>query len=103
MDKYCVDYNTRYYSETTLVPVHKSCNGFLATNEGTTTVKVNGKILQPPPAPGLSGEATGLFCNIGEIYVGNNNAINVEFPIPGVGAVLLLSIAQKFYVNMPDQ
>jgi hypothetical protein len=102
MDKYCVDYKTRYYSETENVPVRKNCNGFLAVNEGTTTVKVNGKILQPPPAPGLSGEGFGIFCNVGEIYVGNNGAIDIEFPILPVGGIFLVSISQKFYTNMVD-
>ena len=83
-----------FYSSQKLV-IPKLVNGYLAVNKGTTTVIVNGFPLLPPPAVGLSGESTGLFGNIGEIYVGNNQQMDITFAA-GVGGWVV--IVFKFYV-----
>lgn len=75
------------------VPVLKDCNGWVAINKGTTLVKVNGVDLNPPPAPGLSGESLGVSGNLGEVY--SRPDIKVSFPTAGPGNVLL--IVQKLY------
>ena len=87
-----------YASQRLLVP--DSCNGYLAVNAGDAVFTVNNFPLQPNPnlaVNKLKGESTGLLCNKGEIFKGNNGAIDIYLD-KTVGAHPHLIIVWKYYI-----
>lgn len=89
-----IGYNTTgaqpYDLPTILKPV-ENCNGFVATNVGTTTVTINGHILYPGTPGTNNGDAFTFGGNAGEVFRGN---ISIFF---GAGVTPLVTIDQKFY------
>lgn len=74
------------------------CNGWIAINTGDDTVTVEGIILLPAAAPGLSGQSVSVGGNLCEEYAGR---INIAFA--GVGVAPSLQLVQKYYVDIyPD-
>ena len=79
------------------VPIPKGCNGYVAVNTGDTVFYVDNFPLLPAPALGLSGQSIGVAGNKDEIFVGNNNSLNVRVASP-VGVNPVLYIVFKYYL-----
>lgn len=95
--KYNVQYQDIYGSQTVDVP--PGCNGYFAVNRGDTLVKVNQFTLLPRLADNVSGESVGVAGNADEIFVGNNNAIQVVVTPAGAGQIAHLVIGWKYYID----
>jgi len=92
-------YNTQtnVYNTSQTAPRAKLLNGYVATNIGDTTVRVNGKILFPSTTPAtVQGDAFSVGGNEGEIYVGD--ALDISFAVPS-GPAPAVEIVQKFYID----
>ncbi len=72
--------------------LHNFCNEWSVKNNGTVRVRVNGTPLEPPPAPGLSGESVGMRGNYGEVY--NRTTLTVSFDAVAGASVV---VVQKIY------
>ena len=91
------DFNVITYTKSQNVSVVKFCNGLIAINTGDTPVRVAGKLLQPRPAVGASGESYGPIGNLGEVWQGKNGVFQIAFEAP-LGTAPSVDIIQKYYL-----
>lgn len=85
--------STQGYSQATMVPPDKLCNGFTVKNAGNTICIVNGEPIQPD-------DFKTFGMNRGEIYIGR---IDLSFVLPTPAPPIPTNqafVTQKFYVNM---
>jgi hypothetical protein len=76
------------------IEVLQRCNSVTIRNLGDVALRINGILLQPPPAPGLSGEFVSFEGNDNEYY---NGRLSLVFNAGGLAP--LAEITQKYYLD----
>lgn len=84
------------YNSSTIIPVVENCIGFMFTNIGGTTARIQDMVVFPSATPAtVLGDSRSVMAHEGDIYKGN---LKLSFDLPLVNPNI--EVVQLFYIDI---